>query len=104
VSTINLLHTKSGQAIATLLSDKYDVARYAVYADTGQEDLYFIQLRRSDSKVLGTFVYKMGWQMPLSLSSFTDRLGVHRASSRYYQEYRNDPKVLMDTFTSTLPQ
>jgi hypothetical protein len=104
VSTINLLHTKDGRPVSSLLTDKYGIAHFEVYSDLNAPDLYFIQLRREGGGLAGALAYQMGWQMPASISSLTNRLGVHDASRKYRQAYKSDPKQLQGSFTSTLPQ
>jgi hypothetical protein len=104
VSTINLLHTRDGQLISSLLSDRYGVTRYDVYADLDAQGLYFIRLSRSTGPAAGVLAYQMGWQLPKSLSPLTTHLGVERAGRALWHEYRSDPRQLVGSFSSTLPQ
>src|SRR5437764_2896343 len=48
VSTLNLLHTKKGQAATSLWNHKLGVSHYDVYDDLNDSSLYFILLKRDD--------------------------------------------------------
>lgn len=103
VSTLNLLHMRSGKPLTDFLARKLDVARYAVYADTVVSDLYFIQLRREDASVAGVFAYQIGWVKPMLVSLGLPRTVAHRVTDKIAQEYRTDSKQLIGSFNSTLP-
>lgn len=103
VSTLNLLHTKKGDSITAMLTRKLNVAEYDVYADTAVNDLYYIELRRADGSVAGTLAYQLGWAKPQILSLSLPKGVCKHAADKVAQEYRSDPKLLIGTFTSTLP-
>jgi hypothetical protein len=103
VSTLNLLHNSRGEALVPVLAKKYDVTQYRVLDDLDVTNLYFVQLR-SDQQLLGTVAYEMGWQKPMSVSSFADKLGIRPAPGDVLDNFRADPKKAIGTFTSTLPQ
>ena len=103
VSTINLLHTKGGQPVSSVMQRRFGVRRYQVYADNTVPDLYFIDLTRADGTLVGTLAYRMGWQKPMSVTLSMDRFRVARAGELIASWYRTDRKTLIGTFTSTLP-
>jgi hypothetical protein len=103
VSTMNLLHSRSGHALTTTLSHQLGVTHYDVYADGEVANLYFIEPRRDDESSVGALAYQMGWVAPMSVSSSLDRLHVRHAPGSDYAAYRNDPKQLIGSFTSTFP-
>lgn len=104
VSTLNVLHTRRGQPVVGLMSKRLGIVRYDVWSDLDTADLYFIQLKKTDGTGAGTLAYQMGWPQPLSISRLVGRLGVHSAPSTIADAFRTDPKQLIGTFTSTLPQ
>jgi hypothetical protein len=104
VSTLNVLHTRRGQSVATLMARRMHVVRYEVWDDLSSSDLYFIMLKRDDGSTAAAFAYQMGWPQPLGLNASLGRMGVHPAPTTVLTAYRTDPKQLMGTFTSTLPQ
>lgn len=103
VSTLNLLHTKGGKSVVSMLSNRFDVEHYNVYADQNVPNMYFIELVRTDTTVADVFAYQMGWPKPRGMSKKSANWGSHRASSRITQEYKSDPKQLIGSFDSTLP-
>lgn len=103
VSTLNLLHLRNGRPVIQVLSRKLGVTRYDVYADSSVADLYFIQLKRDDGTEVGAFAYQIGWSKPQMLSLKIRHPMAHRATGRIFQEYRDDSKQLIASFTSTLP-
>jgi hypothetical protein len=104
VSTLNVLHTRRGQSVAALLARRFHVARYEVWDDLSLSDLYFILLKRDDGSLAGAFAYQMGWPQPLGLTPSVGRMGVHAAPTIAVTAYHTDPKQLIGSFTSTLPQ
>lgn len=103
VSTLNLLRTKKGHAVATVFKNRMGVRTYNVYADTSVADLYFIDLVKGNNSTVGTFAYKMGWQKPMSVSGLLGRFGAHRAPLSIVSDYQIDHKTLIGSFGSTLP-
>ena len=71
VSTMNLLHFRSGRSLTSALAQKYGVSHYDVYADQHTRDLYFIEPRTDDGSSVGAFAYEMGWLMPMSVCFVT---------------------------------
>jgi len=104
VSTLNVLHTRKGQSVVAILTKRFGIAHYDVWSDLNNSDLYFVQLKKADGTVAGTLAYQMGWPQPLTLSHGFFRLGVHSASATVAAAYKTDPKQLIGSFTSTLPQ
>lgn len=103
VSTMNLLHSRGGRALTTALTHRLGVTHYDVYADQQVANLYFIEPRKDDESSVGALAYQMGWVAPMSLSSTFDKLHVRHAPNSDYWAYRNDPKQLIGSFTSTFP-
>jgi hypothetical protein len=103
VSTMNLLHTHGGHALTTMLAHHLRVTHYDVYADQQEANLYFIEPRRDDESSVGVLAYQMGWVAPMSVSSSFDKLRIRHAPNSDYSAYRNDPKQLIGSFTSTVP-
>jgi hypothetical protein len=103
VSTLNLLHTRSGRSFPDLVTHKFDVTRYDVYADQSVSNLYYVQLRQDDGTVVGAFAYSMGWPKPRILFLGVDKPQASHAPQRIALAYHSDPKTLIGSFTSTLP-
>jgi hypothetical protein len=103
VSTMNLLHFRSGRSLTSALVQKYAVTHYDVYSDQAMRDLYFIEPRTDDGSSVGAFAYHMGWLVPMSVSTTLDKLHVRHAPSSVYAAYRSDAKQLIGSFTSTFP-
>lgn len=103
VSTMNLLYTKRGKAVTTVLSRQLGIARYDVYQDSASTYLYFIQFRNADGVVAGAVAYQMGWAKPQSVTVTADKLGIRRASDKAIEAFKSDPKELIGSFTTTLP-
>lgn len=103
VSTLNLLRTRRGQPVTTILARRLNVTHYDVYADQSAQSLYFIQLRRDDGAVVGAFAYHMGWAKPIGISGSGRRLVRSRIIARIVHAYNGDNKLLIGSFTSTLP-
>lgn len=102
VSTLNLLHTGKGQPLTAILANKLNVARYDVYADQSVSNLYFITPRRSDGAVVAAFAYSMGSPRPQVL--FVNGVHFHTSSNQHaLAQYHSDAKVLIGSFSSTLP-
>ena len=102
VSTLNLLHTRSGHPLITVFTHKLGVNHYDVYADEAVSDLYFVELRREDGTSAGALAYQMGWLAPMSVSPSLDRLHVRHAPAPAAAGYRTDAKQLIGSFTSTV--
>lgn len=103
VSTLNLLHTRGGHLLTSMLEHKFGVSRYDVYSDKQVVNLYFIEAKKADGSSVGALAYQMGWLMPLSLSATLDKLHVRHASSSASSAYRDDAKQLIGSFTTTVP-
>jgi hypothetical protein len=104
VSTLNLLRTHTGRSIATILQQRDSVSRYDVLGDSRTNSLYFVELKEADGSTFGVYAYQMGWSKPLAVTASVARFGVKSASSDIMAAYHSDPKSLLGTFTSTLPQ
>lgn len=104
VSTLNLIRAPNGSPISTLLESKLNVSEYRVFADLQDSDMFYVDVRRDNGSLVGTYVYQMGWLKPRALSAALIRYGAQAAPSKYFAEYHSDTKLLLGTFTSTLPQ
>jgi hypothetical protein len=103
VSTLNLLHTRQGHFVPAVL-EHHGVTRFDVYADADTDGLYFVLLRKDNGATVGGLAYQMGWARPQSLFGVTDRFStIQRAAFNVKQEYKSDNKVLIGSFTSTMP-
>ena len=102
VSTLNLLHTRSGRLLVPILAHRFGVTHYDVYADVETSDLYFIELKRIDGSSAAAFAYRMGWMMPMGISAPLNTLHVRRAPSATVAAYGSDDKQLIGSFTSTI--
>jgi hypothetical protein len=103
ISTMNLLHFRSGHSLTSALAQRFGVTHYDVYADQRTRDLYFIEPRTDGGSSVGAFAYEMGWPVPMSVASSLDKLHVRHAPSGIFSDYRADAKQLIGSFTSTLP-
>ncbi|GAC1404331.1 MAG: hypothetical protein NVSMB52_18170 [Chloroflexota bacterium] len=103
VSTLNLVRTKTGRPISTVLEKRLGVRRYNVYSDLAVSDLYFIEFVKKDGTVVGAVAYRMGWQKPMSVTDSAGNLRMRRALDSIVENYRVDRKALAGSFTSTLP-
>jgi hypothetical protein len=103
VSTMNVLHCRSGRLLTDMLVRKFGVTHYDVYADQQSSELYFIEPKRDDGTSAGSLAYQMGWAAPMSVSTFLDKLHIHHAPGSAVSAYRNDLKQLIGSFTSTIP-
>ena len=103
VSTLNLLHTRKGQAITAFLTRTLAVTQYDVLADGSVSALYFIELRRDDGTVAGALAYQLGWPKPQLLTLALPKGVCKHAAATIMQAYRSDPKQLIGSFASTLP-
>lgn len=79
------------------------VRRYDVYSDLVISDLYYVNLIKQDGSVVGTLAYRIGWQKPMAVSHPLGRMRIKLASPDVQNDYRVDRKVLIGSFTSTLP-
>lgn len=102
VSTLNLLRTRAGASVADRLVHRLGIAHFDVYADTQENNLYFIELRRVNGDIAGAFAYLMGWQKPLSVTPFCNRLSP-RAPAAIVSDYRSDSRQFLGSFPTTLP-
>ena len=103
VSTLNVLHSHRGKSTVAIMSRRLGVARFDVLDDLSSSDMYFIQLKRANGDVVGSFAYQMGWPKPMSLSPVFNRFGIPTAPDKVANAFRSDPKQLIGSFTSTLP-
>jgi len=103
VSTLNLLHARHGRSISTVLSKRYGVTHFDVFADDEASNLFFIELKTADGSVFGSLAYEMGWPMPLSVSTSLDTLHIRHTTPDVQKEFATDSKSLIGSFTSTLP-
>lgn len=103
VSTLNLLHMRGGRPVVPMLDHRLSVTHFDVFADQSEPGMYFINLKRDDGSVAGSFVYQMGWAKPQLLKIDLTRQVAHRASASIRQEFHTDPKMLIGIFNSTLP-
>lgn len=103
VSTINLLHNHKGRSLTSVFKRHLNVAKYEVWADQSNSSLYFIQMKTDSGQTVAGLAYQMGWQKPRGLSGSLQRLGVQPAPDAVDQAFKNDPKTLISTFTTTLP-
>ncbi len=103
VSTLNLVHCRGGHPLTTVLVHRYPVARYDVYADQQDNTLFFIEPKRGDGKPVGALAYQLGWTAPMSVSTSVSSLYVRPAPADAYAAFRNDPKQLIGSFSSTVP-
>ena len=104
VSTLNLFRTHNGRPASATYARRYGVTRYSVLADPKSDGLYFVELKRDDGSIFGVYAYQMGWAKPAAVSISVERFGARPAPGDVVSDYRSDPKVLLATFTSTLPQ
>jgi hypothetical protein len=103
VSTLNLLHTRQGHLVPAVLQT-HGVTHFDVYADSDTDGLYFVLLRKDNGSTVGGLVYQMGWSRPQSLFGVTDRFTtIQHAASNVRQSYKSDNKLLIGSFTSTMP-
>jgi len=103
VSTLNLLTGENARAFSARLRRQYHVLRYDVYADVPVRNLYFVQLRSSNNRVIGVLAYRMGWSKPEALNAFAHRVGARNAPHSVLHFYRSSELQLLGTFDSTLP-
>jgi hypothetical protein len=104
VSTLNLLRTHSGRSVASVFAQHNGVTHYDVLGDDRTSSLYFVELKKADGSNFGAYAYQMGWTKPMAVTTSVAHFGVKLASSDVQIAYRADPKELLGTFTSTLPQ
>lgn len=103
VSTLNLLHTRQGHLVTAVL-EHHGVAHFDVYADATTDGLYFVLLRKDSGSTVGAFAYQMGWSRPQSLFGVTDRFStIQRTTAGVRQDFKSDSKLLIGSFTSTMP-
>ena len=103
VSTLNLVRTENGHSLPRILTGHLGVARFDVYADLGNPNLYFVMLERQDETLFGALAYQMGWLKPRGVTPFSPRLGIHKAPRAVVEAYRSDSTQLIGSFASTLP-
>ncbi len=102
VSTLNVLGRTHGGSIQQTLQ-RLNVAHIDVYSDTVLSGLYFLELKRDNGSIVGSLAYEMGWPKPRRVS-WSSGKGVPTVSPQIVQAYKTDPKTLIGSFTSTLPE
>lgn len=103
LSTLNLLRTHGGRPFTSIWAHKGRVTHFDVYADGSQDNLYFIEMKRSDNSVVGALGYQMGWDKPRSVTPSITRFHIPPAPDRVIQSYQSDVKFSIGSFTTTLP-
>lgn len=103
VSTLNLLRTRSGRPFTSIWVRKGRVTHFDVYADGSQDNLYFIEMKRSDDSVVGALAYQMGWDRPRTVTTSITRFHIPSAPDKVIQSYQSDVKFSIGSFSSTLP-
>jgi len=103
VSTMNLVHCRTGRLLTSTLVQRFGVTHYDVYADQQVSNLYFIEPKRDDGTSAGALAYQLGWVAPMSVSPFLDKLHIHHAPGSAVSAFHNDLKQLIGSFTSTIP-
>ncbi len=103
VSTLNLLRTRSGRPFTSIWVRRGRVTHFDVYADGSQDNLYFIEIKRSDHLMVGALAYQMGWDKPRIVTSSITKFHIPSAPDRVIQSYQNDVKTPIGSFTTTLP-
>jgi len=103
VSTLNLLRTHGGRPFTSIWVRKGRVTHFDVYADGSQDNLYFIEMKRSDNSMVGALAYQMGWDKPRTVTSSITRFHIPSAPDRVIQSYQSDVKTPIGSFTTTLP-
>jgi len=103
VSTLNLLRTHSGRPFTSIWVRKGRVTHFDVYADGSRDNLYFIEMKRSDDSVVGALAYQMGWDRPRTVTTSITRFHIPSAPDKVIQSYQSDVKFSIGSFTSTLP-
>jgi len=79
------------------------IRTFEVLADTRTQGLYFILLERLNGTSAGVLTYQMGWVKPKAITKFPPWFGILKAPD-LAESYRHDPKKLIGSFNSTLPQ
>ena len=103
VSTLNLLRTHSGRPFTSIWVRKGRVTHFDVYADGSRDNLYFIEMKRSDDSVVGALAYQMGWDRPRTVTTSITRFHIPSAPDKVIQSYQSDVKFSIGSFSSTLP-
>lgn len=105
VSTLNLFHDPSGRALTGMWQHRGGVHQYDVFLDADHANLYFIELKRADGTTVGAFAYELGWPKPRLIEGRLPGLRPDPTSDSITLEkaYGTDHKVLLASFSSTLP-
>ncbi len=103
VSTLNLLRTHDGRPFASIWERRGRVTHFDIYADGSQDNLYFIEMKRSDNSMVGALAYQMGWDKPRTVTSSITKFHIPSAPDRVIQSYQTDVKTPIGSFTTTLP-
>lgn len=101
VSTLNLLHTRSGINLVTFWRRLLSPISYAVYRDTRTQSLFFIRILGDHRRITGTFAYRLGWRLPKPIAGDLLPLRRHAVRPLIAHAYRADPKQLVGIFSST---
>jgi hypothetical protein len=104
VSTLNVCRNHKGQPISNVLQRRFLATKYSVLADTKNQDLYFIEVKKDDGSVIGAYAYQMGWVRPQAITPALAHFGIKQAAGDMVSDYKSDPKALIATFSSTRPQ
>jgi hypothetical protein len=104
VSTLNVCRNQKGRPISTVLQKRFLATKYSVLADTKNQDLYFIEVKKDDGSVVGAYAYQMGWVKPQAITVALAHFGMKQASGDLVTDYKSDSKLLIATFSSTRPQ
>lgn len=103
VSTLNLLRTRSGRPFTSIWEHRGRVTHFDIYADSSQDNLYFIEMKRSDNSMVGALAYQMGWDKPRTVTPSITKFHIPSAPDRVIQSYQSDVKTPIGSFTTTLP-
>lgn len=103
VSTLNLLRTHDGRPFTSIWERRGRVTHFDIYADGSQDNLYFIEMKRSDNSMVGALAYQMGWDKPRTVTPSITKFHIPSAPDRVIQSYQNDAKTAIGSFTTTLP-
>lgn len=99
VSTLNLLTDAQGHPLYMRGAPTH----FDVLADLAKDDLYFIRLRNRLGRAVGLLSYQMGSVKPQAISYSMVRAGIPRANEVIISAFRSDPKQLLESFTTTVP-
>jgi hypothetical protein len=100
VSTLNLLGRRGNHTVQQAFQ-RLNITRIDVYADSAQNNLYFIELKRDDGTLAGSLAYQIGWLKPKRIAWPAGRT-IPVVAGTIARAYRADSKTLIGSFTSTL--